>query len=70
MNDYRACARAGFSNEEENKSSFMWDHITAVHGGDRDVNPEEVFKFKVIAAFKDPLTRQVTEAVKIQRAQY
>ena len=45
----------------------MWDHIRAAHSGDQDVNPEKDFNFKVLGAFKDPMTRQITEAVKIQR---
>ena len=38
------------------------------HGGDPDMKPERDFNFSVLATFKDPLTRQITEAVKIKRA--
>ena len=43
--------------------------MTEVNGGDPDVKPEEIFKFRVLTDFKGLLTREVTEAVKIQRAQ-
>ena len=43
--------------------------MSTVQAEEENVDPEEVFNFKVIASFKDPLTRQVTEAIKIQRAQ-
>ena len=42
--------------------------MVAKHGGGQDLDPERDIKFSILSSFKDPLTRQVTEAVKIQRA--
>ena len=54
--------------EENDKTFFILDHINEVHKDDPNVVPERDFKFSVISSFKDPLTRQITEAVKIRRA--
>ena len=46
----------------------MWDHQVEAHGGDQGIIPEAEFVFNVVSSHKDPLTRQIAEAVKIQRA--
>ena len=68
--DFKYCSKKRNNNStitEEGRSSFMWDHVQEVHGGEEDMDPEN-FRFSVISSFKDPLTRQLTEAVKIKRA--
>ena len=70
MSDYKTCARKGGQKETEGeKSSFIWDHFTARHKGDQTYNPEKDIKFSVLSTFRDPMSRQLMEAVKIQRAQ-
>ena len=51
------------------KSSFIWDHFNARHKDDLEFNPEKDIKFSVLSIFRDPMSRQLMEAVKIQRAQ-
>ena len=69
--DYRYCAKkhqTGRRQEDDPRTSFMWDHQLEAHGGDHSINPEADFAFNVVNSHKDPLTRQIAEAVKIQRA--
>ena len=51
---------------ESELSSFIWDHNRDRHG-DRDLKVED-FQFEILNSFTDPMTRQVEEAVRIQRA--
>ena len=56
----------GTRTEKKEQSSFMYDH-------NQDKHPETTldqsdFKFSVISSHKDPLSRQVTEAVRILQA--
>ena len=46
-------------------SSFMWDHTVLAHGGIPSVNPQDEFQFRITGSFKDPLTREQEEAVRI-----
>ena len=46
----------------------MWDHQVAAHGGDPHVSPEQDYKFSLASTHRDPLSRQLTEACRIQRA--
>ena len=46
----------------------MWDHLRMAHGPNPSINPQNDFSFSVISSFKDPMTRQITEAVQIQMA--
>ena len=39
-----------------------------VHQGSSAIHPETDFAFTVVTSFKEPLTRQIVETVKIQRA--
>ena len=66
--DYRYCAKkhqTGRRQEDDPRTSFMWDHQLEAHGGDHSINPEADFAFNVVNSHKDPLTRQIAEAVKI-----
>ena len=53
---------------EEDSSSFMFDHITEKH---KNIKIDKLtdFKFEVVEGFRDPLTRQMTEAVRIGKGQ-
>ena len=68
LSDFKACSRDKDRREENDRTSFILDHINDAHKDDPDVVPERDFNFSVISSFKDPLTRQITEAVKIRRA--
>ena len=68
LNDFRACSKIKERRENDEKSSFILDHFREAHKDDPDVVPERDIKFSVLASFKDPLTRQIAEAVKIRRA--
>ena len=67
VSDYNFCSKRR-TGVDDKRTSFMWDHNVAAHGGDLNMDPMKDFQFSVISTYKDPLTRQVTEAVKIQRA--
>ena len=43
----------------------MWDHSQS-HGGIEDIETD--YNFEVISNYRDPFTRQVSEAIRIQRA--
>ena len=71
-NDYRNCIRReeqGLERLEEgdSKSSFMFDHMDKRHPG-TNMDPNNDFIFTLISTFRDPLTRQVSEAVRIKTA--
>ena len=48
--------------------SFMWKHIKYAHRElvDKEVDPREIFYFTVTGNYRDPLTRQLTEMVRIK----
>ena len=69
--DYHKSAREGREahkdQDQEEASSFMWDHMKDRHP---DIKTAEDihFKFEVVTGFRDPLTRQITEAIRIGQA--
>ena len=66
MNDYRRC---GSWCQTEEGTSFMWDHIQDVHGGGtHTVNVRNDFNFALVERHKDPMSRQLTESVRIREA--
>ena len=71
--DYRKAARNSSSNqpqvENDPKSSWMWDHVRDIHNGEIDlVNPALDFKFSVISSHREPMERQIKEAIMIEAA--
>ena len=46
----------------------MWDHRVAKHDGDVNIDPDTDFKFEVVSGYRDPLSRQIAEAVMINQA--
>ena len=66
INDYRkAGQRLGMDPEDDKVSSWMWDHAQS-HGGIQ--NLETDYNFGVVCSYRDPFTRQVSEATRIQKA--
>ena len=59
---------AGIPVEDDKLSSFMWDHRVDKHQGDMDIDPDMDFKWEILSSHRDPLSRQVTEAVRILQA--
>ena len=68
INDFKACSKKKERSEDDEKSSFILDHFKEAHKDDPDLVPERDIKFTVLASYKDLLTRQIAEAVKIRRA--
>ena len=71
LNDYRVASAKGPGHtqgprDEEAPSSWMWEHSLEEHGGPQ--NLETDYPFQVLASYRDPLTRQVAEATRIQKA--
>ena len=71
LQDYqKACVEGQRSSsihrEEDSTSSWMWDHSHGIHGGPMDL--ENDYEFQVLSSHRDPLTRQTTEAIRIQKA--
>ena len=52
------------------KGSWMWDHMFTSHGAPSldDLDPKRDFRFEAIGGHRDPMTRQVEEAVRIVQA--
>ena len=46
----------------------MWDHWLAKHSQEGRPNPEEEYRFQIISNHRDAYDRQVSEAVRIERA--
>ena len=51
--------------KREKISSWMWDHTLDAHGGHISDNPREDYRFRLVGVFKDCLSRQLEEAVRI-----
>ena len=71
LNDYRVAVAKGPEHvpgpgDEDTQSSWMWDHSQGEHGGPQ--NLETDYTFQVLASYRHPLTRQVAEATRIQKA--
>lgn len=66
ISDYMKASRTTNSRSEDDCSSWMWDHSSLVHGGVRDYYND--YKFKPLSSHRDPLSRQITEAVRISKA--
>ena len=49
----------------EKISSWMWDHSMDAHGGNISENPREDYRFRLVGVFRDCLSRQLEEAVRI-----
>ena len=61
--------KAGSGVDLEPGSSWMMDHVWETHPDlDREVDPITDFGFSVLSTHRDPLSRQTTEAVRIQEA--
>ena len=65
LNDLRRCSR---NQNLEEGTSWMWDHLKSSHGSRTNPNPQEDFSFEMISSHKDPMTRPIMEAVRIQLA--
>ena len=65
LNDLKRCSK---NQNLEEGTSWMWDHLKSTHGSLTNKNPHEDFSFDVISSHKDPMTRQIMEAVRIQKA--
>ena len=50
--------------ESKSEKSVMWKHIVEEHKADQD---KTEFSMKISGIFKDPMTRQLDEACRIQR---
>ena len=69
IQDYRRASRRNPSPPElvDTVSSWMWDHAKEKHGGPSS-KLEEDYQFTVLSSHRDPMTRQISEAVRINRA--
>ena len=73
--DYKKAARNPriYSNNTNNSSledpsSWMWDHTVQHHNGQVGTNPEKDYIFSVVGSHKDPMDRQITEALRIEQS--
>ena len=47
-------------------SSWMWDHTVEAHGGQVSENHRDDYKFRIVGVFRDSLSRQIDEALRIE----
>ena len=47
-------------------SSWMWDHTLEMHGGEISENLRDDYKFRILGVFRDSLSRQLDEALRIE----
>ena len=69
LDDYRKAAKDDAQKEpgEDPGSSWMWDHVRDMHGGSiNHQNPGLDFKFSLVSTHRDPLERQIKEAIRIE----
>ena len=67
LDDYRRCQRQTNSDPDIESSSFMWDHHINEHGQDQ-IDPENDYIWSLLDRMKDPMTRLIKEAVRIEEA--
>ena len=48
------------------KASWMWNHVGERHGGRGSSNPEKDIQFRLMGKFRDCLSRQLDEAVRLE----
>ena len=65
--DYRRAERQGLEAGNE-CSSWMWDHKLEAHSNDLNIDPVKDFTFSILNRHRDPMTRQLEEAVRVTRA--
>ena len=46
----------------------MWDHKMEDHSNDLSMDPVKDFNFSILRRHRDPMTRQLEEAVRVTRA--
>ena len=63
--DFHKATRVG---EDLEHSSWMWDHQREAHPSAENQDPVQDYKFYIIGRHRDPLTRQLEEAIRITRA--
>ena len=69
--DCRRASRTGQSRTEtqdEETSSWMLDHWNACHKEEGIPDPDKDFAFSVVGVHRDPLSRQIEESIRINRA--
>ena len=57
---------SNFTRGRKAKSSWMWDHIEGHHEGRPGQDYREDFTFRLLGAFRDCLSRQTDEAVRLE----
>ena len=65
--DYDKCMRQKDRQTIEEGTSFMFDHHMEVHSHEEH-NPDTDYTFHLVETFRDPMTRQLNEAARIQLA--
>ena len=71
IRDYKKAARDRVVPDPldpDKKSSWMWDHMVLKHGSPREIDPIKDFKFEKVRSHRDPLNRQIEEAIRINQA--
>ena len=58
------------TNPLQENSSFMWDHMKSEHKEVPNIDIQEDFHFTILQRYSDPLTRQLSEAIRIEEAIY
>ena len=53
-------------NRRQGVSSWMWDHTVEAHGGQVSENHRDDYKFRIVGVFRDSLSRQIDEALRIE----
>ena len=67
IKNYRKAERQGMTAGQE-CSSWMWDHKMEAHSNDLNIDPVKDFNFSILNRHRDPMTRQLEEAVRVTRA--
>ena len=53
---------------EDSTSSWMWDHTLIDHAGEIGSEPHQDYHFHLVSNHRDPMTRQITEALRIEKS--
>ena len=67
LEDYKRCQRQINNDLDNESSSFMWDHHINEHGNDQ-IDSDNDYSWNMLDRMKDPMTRQIKEAVRIEDA--
>ena len=65
LSDYVKASNNGNNDET---SSWMWDHARETHNGQVSFHPYDDYKISLVRSYRHPMDRQIAEAIRIEKS--